>query len=168
MRELSPNSWFVLTTKPQHEFIASRMLSESDILSYLPIYQSRSRWSDRTKLLPRPLFPRYLFAQFERPRRAAVLRTPGILSILQFCGLPATVTDSEVEQIRRMEAESAIPWENSVPRIGDEVEIHSGPLRGMRGRLIEVKDVLNFVVRIDMLGRSIAAPIHHSVIRKAA
>lgn len=156
MRELSPNSWFVLTTKPQHEFIASRMLSESDILSYLPIYQSRSRWSDRTKLLPRPLFPRYLFAQFERPRRAAVLRTPGILSILQFCGLPATVTDSEVEQIREMVRQGAFPGQ-FIP--GCTVRITEGALAGQVGTLVKIDDQMHIQIKVQILGKLVNMPV---------
>ena len=56
--------WFALTTRPNHEHAATRGLSNQGLETYLPVYRSRKRWSDRVRESDAVLFPGYVFCRF--------------------------------------------------------------------------------------------------------
>src|SRR5258707_15878791 len=67
--------WFALTTKPRHEMAVVKQLTAKSIEACVPVYRQRRRWSDRTKIIESPLFPRYVFCRFQFEDRLKVLRT---------------------------------------------------------------------------------------------
>jgi transcription antitermination factor NusG len=58
----------------------------------------------------------------------------------------------------------AQPW--PMPRIGERVTIESGPLAGLEGVLVGVKNQLRFVVSVTMLQRAVAAEVDGGWVRK--
>jgi len=49
--------------------------------SFLPLYKCRRRWSDRSKEIELPLFPGYVFCQFNSLDRFPILSIPGCRSL---------------------------------------------------------------------------------------
>lgn len=166
-RELCPNSgesgnslpWFALIIKPQHEHAAYEGLRQKGLESFLPMYRSARRWSDRVKQLSQPLFPGYVFCRFERTDKVLVLRTPGVRSVVS-CGtdlLP--VPEEEIDRVRRMTSSesSIVPW--PYLQEGSRVRICDGPLTGLDGILVEIRSGLRVVVGMDFLQRSVAVQL---------
>jgi len=54
-------SWFAIHTRHQHEKVATHMLARKGFEVFLPLYTTIRHWSDRTREVPLPLFPSYLF-----------------------------------------------------------------------------------------------------------
>lgn len=68
--------WRVLQVIANHEKKVARQLDVRSLEHYLPLYTDRSRWTDRTVTLQRPLFPGYVFVRFPLEARLTVLSTP--------------------------------------------------------------------------------------------
>jgi transcription antitermination factor NusG len=156
--------WYALTVKPNHEKAAAQALGCKSLESFLPLYHSRRRWSDRIKELDLPLFAGYVFCRFAEGERAQVLATPGVTSVVGFGSQPAPVTEEEIRAVRTMIASGLPlgPW--PYLRVGERVRIEAGPLSGLEGILTQVKDVWRVVVSVELLQRSVAAEVDRDVL----
>jgi transcription antitermination factor NusG len=156
--------WFALTVKPQHEKAAAQALRLKGLEEFLPLYQSQRHWSDRLKELRPPLFPGYVFCRFAAGNRARVLSTPGVRSVVGFGRAPAPVADPEIKSIQTMIASGVPvgPW--PFLQVGQTVRIERGPLAGLEGILVQLKDAWRVVVSVHLLQRSVASEIDRDVV----
>jgi len=70
-------------------------LDEKQVPAFLPTQTKWSRWKDRRKQIDVPLFPGYVFAQFDPDARLAVLKCTGVVSIVSVNGAPVkTVSET--------------------------------------------------------------------------
>ena len=170
MAEACPNSdilppWYALTVKPQHERAVSEQLSAKELESYLPLYTSRRRWSDRVKTLELPLFHGYVFCRFEVEDRRKVLSIPSVVSIVSFGGIPCPVREEEIELIKTLVGSGLeiMPW--PVLRVGQRVRVCEGPLCDLEGILTREKGACRVVVNLDMFQRAVAVEIDRNFLR---
>jgi transcription antitermination factor NusG len=61
--------WFVLYTKPRHEFKAEEQIKSLNIEVYLPTTTVVKQWSDRKKKVTEPLFKSYIFIYADEKER---------------------------------------------------------------------------------------------------
>ena len=153
------NPWFAIRVKPRHEKVVAASLTSKGYEGFLPLYQTRRRWSDRTKVLELPLFPGYLFCRLDPRRRLPVLKTPGVRYFLGVGRTPMPVDEKEVEAIRRV-VESGLPT-NPWPYLehGQRAIIKHGPLTGLEGVFLEMKGTSRLVVSVTLLQRSVSVEI---------
>jgi transcription antitermination factor NusG len=151
--------WYALTVKPNHERAAAQALDSKGLETFVPLYRSRRRWSDRIKELDLPLFAGYVFCRFPGTERARILSTPGVNSVVGFGNKPAPVDEGEIRAVRTLVASGLPvgPW--PFLRVGERVRVKAGPLCGVEGILTQVKDAWRVVVSIELLQRSIAAEV---------
>src|SRR5579862_1777527 len=71
--------WYALQVRSRYETTISCLLRAKGFEPMLPLYSSRRRWSDRIKEIQTPLFPGYLFCQFDPQNRLPILSTPGVM-----------------------------------------------------------------------------------------
>jgi transcription antitermination factor NusG len=151
--------WYALTVKPNHERAAAQALESKALETFVPLFRSRRRWSDRIKELELPLFAGYVFCRFSGTERTRILSTPGVRSVVGFGNRPAAVEDAEIRAVRTLVASGQTlgPW--PFLRVGERVRVDAGPLCGVEGILTQVKDAWRVVVSIELLQRSIAAEV---------
>ena len=77
---MTEHPWRVLHVISNHEKRVVQHLASRSLEHYLPLYALKSRWSDRTVALERPLFPGYVFTRFAPTERIGALSTPGAVS----------------------------------------------------------------------------------------
>ena len=160
--------WYALTVKPRHEFRVMEGLSSfgGEIEGFLPTYQDKRLWSDRTKVIDVPLFNGYVFARFDaRSLRVNVLKLGGVKSIVGFGAEPLALADTEIESVRALVASGFPMREWPFLRAGQKVRVEHGPLRGAEGVIVSQKDAWLMVVNIDLLQRSVAVTLDRSVLR---
>jgi transcription antitermination factor NusG len=160
--------WFAFYVKPRYERVVSNILKEKGYDDFFPCYKARRRCGDRTVIVEKPLFARYVFCRCnwtarQRPTAsdsAPILTTPGIIRVVAFSEVPAVIDDEEVESLRRMmNSELAVRcW--PFMQAGDRVRIISGPLKGIVGILSSDGGVARVVVSITLLQRSVAVTVH--------
>lgn len=157
--------WHALTVRSRHEKVVADGLRGRGLEEFLPLYRSSRSWSDRTKVLDMPLFPGYVFCRFSEAQRLMALSAPGVTSIVSFGGQDAVVEERELDSVRRMlTAGLAVePWPHV--QAGHVVEIHSGPLSGLRGQVVREKGQWRLVVNVNLLQRSVSAELERDMVQ---
>jgi transcriptional antiterminator NusG len=148
--------WFALYVKPRHEKKVTQMLQGKGYEAFLPTY---SHGTKHHKSFDLPLFPGYVFCRFEASNRLPVLTTPGVFSIAGSGLNPEPIREGEMEGLKRMLAANVtpVPWPYMSP--GQEVSLELGPLRGVRGVVVDANSGRWLVVSINLLQRSVAVKI---------
>jgi transcription antitermination factor NusG len=129
------------------------------IEEFLPLYQRRSRWSDRVKSLELPLFPGYVFCRLNLEHRFPLLTIPGVVNIVGAGKVPVPLDEAEITALQAA-AQSGLasePWPFLV--VGQQVLIERGPLAGLKGLLVDVRKRYRVVLSVTLLNRSVAIEI---------
>jgi len=154
--------WWVLHTKPRQEKSLARELYASHAPFYLPLIARRGRIRGRVVTSHIPLFGGYLFLLGHDGDRSAALRTNRIVNTLR-------VKDQEelwqdLAQVHRLIALGApvTPEDRLAP--GMEVEMRSGPLEGMRGKILRTASGRRFVVQVNFIQRGASVEVDDFVL----
>ncbi len=102
MYPTQPSPWKVLYLYTNYEKKVYAALTRMEVESYLPLYLVESKWSDRTKILEKPLFPNYLFVRPADNRMYELLNVHGVVRYVAFDGKAAVVPDYDIQQIRSL------------------------------------------------------------------
>lgn len=155
----SHHPWYALTVKHHHEKAVALALEGRGIEHYLPLYLSFHRSGGRMQSVMLPLFPGYVFCSFDISNRFPVLTIPSVGSIVCIGRAPATIAQSELENIETMICSNLSVTPHESLFAGQEVRIERGPLQGVHGVLVANKPNYRLVVSIPLLQRSVAAEI---------
>jgi transcription antitermination factor NusG len=154
------HSWYAVQCKRNHERVVQTHLEHRGYETFLPLYKSRRRWSDRVKELEMPLFSGYLFCELNPQNRLKVVTAPGVIRIVGVGKTPVPVDDHEMASLRTIVDSQLETEPHDYMHIGDTVTIEQGPLRGLSGILMEIRDRHQLVVGVSLLRRSVAVTIH--------
>ncbi|SRR5579883_49402 len=159
---LSPEAtplWYAVRVRSNFERTVSAVLEQKGVEQFLPTYRSRRVWADRIKSLDLPLFPGYVFCRIPLNQKNRVVTTDGVVDFIGAGRRPIPISDTEIEAIRTVVQTqvAAGPW--PFLKIGQTVRIRRGPLAGLEGILIKVKNSYRLVVSVTLLERSVAAEI---------
>jgi transcription antitermination factor NusG len=160
LTSISSPKWFAAYTVPRHEKQVSTRLQDRDVETFLPLYRSFRQWNNRTKAnIELPLFPCYVFLRVASPEHGKVLSTPGVLSLVGSKREPWPLSDFEIETLR-----SGLHETNPEPHTevfaGDQVRIRRGPLCGMVGVVLRIKNSLRVVLTLKEIGRSFSVEVN--------
>jgi transcription antitermination factor NusG len=109
-----------------------------------------------------PLFPGYLFCQFDVDKRLPILQTPGVSSIVGIAKYPAPIDPGEIEAIRTV-VQSGVTYEpHPYLSAGDWVRVECGALTGLMGLVTEVKNEIRLIISVNLLMRSVSVEIDRS------
>lgn len=168
---LSNNSdfpWYVVRLRSNFEKIGARDFEARGFPAFLPLYRTFRRWSDRVKEIEAPLFPGYVFCKFDPQRKLSILTCPGVVSILETANGPIPVPDSDIAAVQTM-LRSGLPvgpW--PFLQQGQPVLVERGPLKGLEGLIVKIKDNYRLVVSVALLQRSVSAEIDREWVRPLA
>src|SRR5581483_8660179 len=142
-------AWYVLHVKPRQEKSLARQLRGNEIPFYLPVVARPTVVRGRVLKAHHPLFPGYLFLLAEPRERVTALATGRVVRPLEVANQRRLWHDlRQVQQLIDSEA-SITPQEQLVP--GVVVEVTSGPLAGLRGKILRTAAGQRFVVEIDFI-----------------
>lgn len=138
MDNLAQNTahWYVIKTQPKQEMRAECNLRVLGITIFLPRINERQTnpFSGLPGYVIKPLFPRYLFAQFEiNSMLRRVCFTRGVHSVVNFGNGPISVDDEIIEAIQSRVGEDGLVKLDNELNEGDPVMIDNGPLRDLVG-----------------------------------
>lgn len=152
--------WHGIRTRSNQEKLAAANLDARGFHPFLPVYQTRRRWSDRVVTTELPLFPGYLFCRFDHQQRLPIVTAPGVVSILSFGGnQPASIPDAEIDAVRLIVQSGLAAQPAPFLREGQRIRVTHGPLRDTEGTLFRKKSNWCLVVSIEMLQRSVSVEI---------
>ncbi len=151
--------WYAVRVRANAERVVSKLLGQKGLDPFLPTCRTRRAWADRIKTLDLPLFPGYVFCRILTEDRNAVLKTGGVIDLVGNGRRPLPISDEEIQAVQTLVRArvTAQPW--PFLRVGQRVRMSRGPLEGLEGILVRVKNSSQLVVSISLLERSVAAEI---------
>ena len=156
---IEKKQWYAVRLRPRSEKMVALHLRDKGYEEYLPLYRSRRRWSDRTKEIELPLFPGYIFCKFDVNNRLPILVIPGVISITGCGKNPLAIPEHELSAVQRIVTSTVPygPWPSM--RAGQPVRVRCGPLEGLEGRILEIRNSYHLVISVTMLSRSVSVLI---------
>jgi transcriptional antiterminator RfaH len=110
------------------------------------------------------LFPGYLFCRFDVTTRLPILTTPGVQSVVAIAGTPVPIIEEEIEAIRKV-VHSSVPCEPyPYVSVGQFVRIKEGPLQGLIGFVLRIRNEHRLIVSVRLLMRSVSVEVERGVI----
>ncbi len=164
-----PEQWYALYTRSHYEFKVYQGLTDKSITAFLPRVETLSRRRDRKKKIWVPLFPGYVFFRIPWDLKLywEVLKTKGVVRVLNIGGKPAPVPEIEVQSVR-IAVESLLPlFPHPFVREGDRVLITDGPLKGAQGIFLSREGRTGkFIIGVELLNRAVSVEIDPEFVQK--
>lgn len=161
------NKWYVIYTRPRAEKQVNERLIEEGIETFLPLHKTFRVWSDRKKLVEKPLLSSYLFVFTNSKFFPVVFKTLGVVKFITFEGKPATIPQKQIDNLRLIiDSNAEIQVSGEIFEKGDNVEVTSGSLIGLTGELIKIGSRNRFVIRIDRLDQNLILKIPKAFLKK--
>ena len=158
--------WYVVQTKARCEEKALENLERQGYTSYCPQVTVRKLRRKRWQQVTEPLFPRYLFVRLSEGTDdfAPIRSTLGVIGLVRFGGIPATMPDSAIQfiaaqeqQLHEPEAKPGLDW-----KPGTHLEILEGPMAGLKGVFQKAQGEERVIILLELLGKQsrVVIPSH--------
>lgn len=166
LRESEPR-WFAIYTSFKREKIVARMLSQKGIESYLPLQKKTRLYGRKRRIVELPLISCYLFVKITKPEYIRVLETEHVLKFIRFSKDLLAIPEEQIDIIKRVTGEGIdLEIDNNHFIEGDEVEVISGSLTGIKGKLVSIDGKKKFTVELHNLGYSLNMEIDPGLLGK--
>ena len=144
-------NWWVIHTKPRQEKSLARHLHAARIPFYLPLVSKRLRVRNRTLTSYTPLFPGYVFMLAVVEERIAAFSTNRIVRSIPVVDQQKLWRD--LNQVQQLISTGAPITPEGRLAPGTVVDIRTGPLAGLRGKILKNATGRRFVVEVDFIQR---------------
>jgi transcription antitermination factor NusG len=151
--------WCVLHVTANHEKRVAQYLCARLVEYYLPLYRERSKWTDRTVLIERPLFAGYVFVRFSSQARLSVISIPGVIRLLGSRD-DETVSPEEIERLRKGLASGYILRPHSRVQVGTRVRVRAGVFEGAEGIVTELHNVCRVVISLAAVNQCFSLEVN--------
>lgn len=167
VRKKPESHWYAVYTHSRAEKRVSERLIEEGIETFLPMQKTLRQWSDRKKLVEKPIISSYVFVRVVPREFPAVRKTDGVVKIITIDSRPVVIPDDQMKNLRILcSSDAEVMVSDKVYLKGDLVEVIYGSLTGLRGELIRVGRKHKVVIRILEPGMNLTVDIKTIAIRK--
>ena len=164
---LFEEKWYAIYTRPRAEKLVYQRLVEEEIETFLPLQKTYRMWSDRKKLVEKPLLSSYIFVRTIKKNFPKVYQTNGVVKFVSFEGQPVSIPQNQIDNLRLLiNSDAEIEVSSEKFAAGDNVEVVSGSLIGLTGELIKIGSKNRVIVRIDRLDQNLILKIPKAFLRK--
>jgi len=160
-------AWYAVYTNSRAEKRVSDRINEMNIETFLPLQKTLRQWSDRKKVIEKPLISSYVFVR-AMPREFFAIRTvDGVVKFIMIQGKPIAIPEQQITNLRILcGSDAQVEVSSDVYAEGDKVEVIVGSLTGLRGELIRVGRKHKVIIRIIQPGMNLTVDIKSNAIRK--
>jgi len=155
--------WWVLHTRPRAEKALAQKLLGRQVRFFLPLYERRWRKNGRVFRSHLPVFAGYLFLHGDREQRLAAFETNLVARVLEVADQDRMWQD--LERVNRLILSKAPLTPESRLPAGTLVEVTSGALEGLTGRVVSHGKQWKLVIEVQFLRRGVSLEIESSKIR---
>tara|TARA_R110000787_G_scaffold59922_6_gene135830 strand:- start:125 stop:655 length:531 start_codon:yes stop_codon:yes gene_type:complete len=165
LKNKKPTNWFAIYTKSRSEKKVFERLNDTGHKSFLPLITEIRQWSDRKKKVKVPLIKSYVFVQAKEFQLFPLLNIPGVVCVLKYLGIPAIVTEVEINNLRILtnNSEATAIIDPFVLLNGTAVEVIHGPFEGLIAIYLSNSGKHRVIVKIEALNSftEITLPLSH-------
>jgi len=133
--------WFVAHTKSRCELKASDFFKKNGVESYVPVFEEKRQWSDRTKKIITPAVSGYVFFRLEKVDYSFLNQNPYLRNIVRRLGQAVEIDGLEIQTMKDCLKHYT---EDLSFDTGDTVKVLSGVLKNKKGLVDVVEN--NFVI----------------------
>jgi len=152
-------AWFVCHTKPRCEKKFAALLERETFPHSLPLVATERRYGNRIRRFTKPLFPSYVFARIDEPRRNRVFQQDLLVRLIHVDDEARFL--AQLATIESLVASGLEATLHPLLRHGARVRIVSGPLKGVEGMIEDPRSPKGVVISMDVLqqGVLVAVPL---------
>src|SRR6056297_770635 len=130
--------WLAVRVFPRREKHVVKLIQKMGIESWIPMQEKIRRYKRKVRKVQLPLITQYVFVHTEVQNVGKILSVSGVIDLVRPSGEICPIPEEEIVLMKRVVGEaSVVEFESGQWEKGDEVEIVSGQLTGLRGRLEE-------------------------------
>ena len=167
VRKKPESHWYAVYTHSRAEKRVNDRLIEAGIETFLPMQKTLRQWSDRKKLVEKPLISSYIFVKVVPKHFLAVRKTEGVVKLITLDSKPVVIPEDQMKNLRILcSSDADVMVSDKVYLKGDMVEVIYGSLTGLRGELIRVGRKHKVIIRILEPGMNLTVDITTVAIRK--
>ena len=150
------NNWLVVNTQPHKETYALLNLRRQGFDCYCPMVVTRIRHARRAYDANRPMFPSYIFVNYAstKGKWRRVHSTFGVRSIVLQGEMPGLIADDFIDGLRSREVDGVILKPSARFRVGQSVSLQGGPLDGLVGDILALREKDRIVVLLSLMGQA--------------
>ena len=157
--------WYALKVRPRFERSGVVHLESRGYDPFLPCYSVKRQWSDRVKSIALPLFPGYVFCQFDINARFPIVTAPGVNFVVGVGRVPEPIAQQEIESIRAVIASGLHYEPYPYLNVGQLVVVEQGALTGLAGLITDMKNGSRLIISINLLKRSVSTEIDRTWVK---
>jgi len=166
-KKLTIPKWYAIYTNPRAEKLVNERLVDAGVETFLPLQKTYRKWSDRKKLIEKPLLSSYVFVRVVPTDFPKVYTTQGVVKFISFEGKPASIPQKQIDNLRLIvDSDTEIEVTSERFDKGDQVEVINGSMIGLTGELIKIGGKNRVIIRIDKLEQNIILTIPVTFLRK--
>jgi len=147
--------WLCIQVKSGGEFRSALCLNERGYETFVPAFEQKRQWSDRTKIVQVPLFTGYVFLRFNIYSPHPAVTAPGVLRFVGTGKTPIPVEDSEIEALQSTTRAGLNCGPCAFMEVGQEVEVRVGPLASVRGKIVRFKNKQRLILSVNLIKKSV-------------
>ena len=160
--------WYAVNTKSREEFKALFNLKSQGFNTYLPRYKKTRRHARRIDTVHLPLFPKYLFVEFDMDMQnwSCINSTIGVSKLVKFGSLPSPIPKGFVNEIQKREDANGMVSLDRYLKIkkGDRITVVSGAFRDFSGVFECQSDDERVAVLLNLMGRDVRVNLSSSAL----
>ena len=160
--------WYVVRTKPRKEERAHSYLEQHGVKTFLPWMETSQFNAGKAIKKLKPLFPNYLFAQFDLMQNYPLVRWgKGVNKVLGFGKYPTPIADEVLSIMKSRTDEKNIVKKAYNLNKNDHIRITSGPLKDLLGIFERwVSDSGRVRILLNLIGYQPKVELHYSDLEK--
>lgn len=144
-------------------------LEQLNFTAYLPLRKEVRQWKDRLKKVEVPLFSSYVFVKIDDKEYLEIPKLiKGFVKFVTIGGQRVVVREAEIENIKRLieYSEGKIQDTNQDFSLNEKVQIKTGKLRGLQGRLVEFRGKYKIAIQIESIRSNLLVEINKNAVEK--
>lgn len=159
--------WYALYVNSRAEKKVMEGLLNKNIEAYVPLVKNIKQWSDRKKMIEEPLFTGYVFVKTNALKNQEVLQTKGVVNFVRHLGQIAFIRDFEIDRLKQivnLGYHIETNFDKQEYKLGDRVKIHSGPLKGIEGFVLENNQERFIELVLEGIGQNIRVKLKEELL----
>lgn len=156
-------NWAVIHTHSRCEKVVAEYLKNQNVKHYLPLYKKRRRYGKHIRESELPLFPGYLFYDFDAISRTLLFKTHKVTQIIE--AEDQLRLKSELKNIDKALSSGELFERTDFGVPGRRVMVVDGPLKGVEGEFIKRRNKTKLVIKIHILGMAVETDIDEAYIK---
>ncbi|HRR16721.1 MAG TPA: UpxY family transcription antiterminator [Bacteroidales bacterium] len=166
-KSVKENKWYAVYTRPRAEKQVNQRLMDARIETFLPLQKTLRQWSDRRKMVEKPLLSSYIFVKTQPKFFPVVYKTVGVVRIITFEGQAVAIPEYQINNLRLIiNSDAKVEVTTEKLAKGDIVEVTTGSLKGLIGELIKINSRKRVVIRLDRIDQNIVLTIPAAFLKK--